>query len=417
MEFLSVDFLSALVAIVIIDLALAGDNAIVIALAARNVPHHLQKRAIAWGAVGAVVVRSSMTAIVVWLLNIPGLLFIGGALLVWIAYRLLLPEELEDGKNNVSGKGSFWGAMRTIVIADMVMGLDNVLAVAGAAHGSYVLVVLGLLISIPIVVLGSTLILHWVERYPAFVYLGAGVITWTAVKMIVAEPIIAEYIITYRFMELLLFLVIVPGVLWMGFVKNHRHIESRISARLTRTEDLTSPSTVVEQGDTMSVLVPVDGSRNAELALRHTIKESSRDIETEIHLLNVQPPFSRHIASFLSKKNRDDFHRDAAHKALYSARQILDSLNFPYTVHIEVRDRAETIAATAEHLRCHLIVMGTARKNSLTRMLQDSVTNKVLELTKVPVQIIVGDGISWLERIGIPTAIAAVLALLIISSF
>lgn len=417
MEFLSIDFLSALVAIVIIDLALAGDNAIVIALAARNVPRHLQKQAIAWGAVGAVVVRSSMTAIVVWLLNIPGLLFIGGALLVWIAYRLLLPEELEDEETNNSGIGNFWGAMRTIVIADTVMGLDNVLAVAGAAHGSYVLVVLGLLISIPIVVLGSTLILHWVERYPAFVYLGAGVIAWTAVKMIVAEPMLAEHFITYRFMAPLLFLIIVPGVLWIGFVKNHRRIESRISARLTSIEDLRSPGTVVAQGESMRVLVPVDGSRNAELALRHAIKESCRDTETEIHLLNVQPPFSRHIASFLSKKNRDDFHRDAAHKALHSARQILDSLNVPYTVHIEVRDRAEAIAATAEHLRCHLIVMGTARKNSLTRMLQDSVTNKVLELTKVPVQIIVGDGISWLERIGIPTAIGAALALLIISSF
>ena len=138
-------FLSALLAIVVIDLVLAGDNAIVIALAARALPAHLQKRAIVWGALGAIVVRSLMTVIVVWLLKIPGLLLAGGAMLVWIAYHLLLPDE---GGSDAQGPtaSTFWGAMRTIVIADAVMGLDNVLAVAGAAHGSYGLVVAGLAI-------------------------------------------------------------------------------------------------------------------------------------------------------------------------------------------------------------------------------------------------------------------------------
>ena len=127
---------------------LAGDNAIVIALAARGLPAHLQKRAIVWGAVGAIAVRSLMTVVVVWLLQIPGLLLAGGAALGWIAYRLLLPDEPGEGHSGTAATG-FWGAMRTIVIADAVMGLDNVLAVAGAAHGSYALVVNGLLISVP----------------------------------------------------------------------------------------------------------------------------------------------------------------------------------------------------------------------------------------------------------------------------
>ena len=183
MEFLTPQFLSSLAAIVVIDLMLAGDNAIVIALAARNVPAHLQKRVIAWGTVGAIAVRSLMTLVVVWLLQIPGLLFIGGALLIWIAYKLLLPDEAAEGEHGALGKANgFWGAMRTIVIADAVMGLDNVLAVAGAAHGNYVLVVLGLLISVPIVVWGSQWLLKWVERYPVIVYLGAGVLAGTAVK-------------------------------------------------------------------------------------------------------------------------------------------------------------------------------------------------------------------------------------------
>jgi len=181
-------FFSALVAIVVIDLVLAGDNAIVIALAARGLPARLQKRGIVWGAVGAVAVRSAMTAIVVWLLQIPGLLLAGGVVLLWIAYKLLLPNE-SAGERHDAAATTFWGAMRTIVVADAVMGFDNVLAVAGAAHGSYLLVVAGLVISVPIVVWGSTIVLKVVDRFPAIVYIGAAVLVWTAVKMVRGEPI------------------------------------------------------------------------------------------------------------------------------------------------------------------------------------------------------------------------------------
>ena len=188
------DFLSALIAIIVIDLVLAGDNAIVIALAARNLPKHLQRRAVIWGTVGAVVVRASLTVGVLWLLQVPGLMLAGGVLLVWIAYRLLAGGDAGD--HDMAPAVSFWGAMRTIVIADAVMGLDNVLAVAGAAHGSVLLVVLGLLISIPIVVWGSTLILHWIERFPALLYIGGAVLAWTAAKMIVSEPLLEDRLST-----------------------------------------------------------------------------------------------------------------------------------------------------------------------------------------------------------------------------
>ncbi|HEY9447947.1 MAG TPA: YjbE family putative metal transport protein, partial [Burkholderiales bacterium] len=138
MELFSAQFMSALFAIIIIDLVLAGDNAIVIALAARNLPERLRFKAIAWGTVGAIAVRTAMTLIVVWLLKIPGLLLVGGAMLIWIAYKLLM----DDGGESHEGEGAqnFWGAMKTIVVADALMGLDNVLAVAGAAHGSFLLV-------------------------------------------------------------------------------------------------------------------------------------------------------------------------------------------------------------------------------------------------------------------------------------
>jgi YjbE family integral membrane protein len=188
MELFSTPWWSALLAIVLIDLVLAGDNAIVIALAARNLPQHLQKKAIIWGTLGAIVVRSAMTLVVVWLLKIPGLMLVGGLGLVWIAYKLLADQG--SGEHDAPIASTFWGAMKTIVVADALMGIDNVLGVAGAAHGAMDLVVIGLLISVPIVVFGSQVVLKLVERFPVIIHLGAAVLAFTAAKMIVSEPLL-----------------------------------------------------------------------------------------------------------------------------------------------------------------------------------------------------------------------------------
>lgn len=224
MEFMSAPWWSALLAIILIDLVLAGDNAIVIALAARSLPTHLQKKAIIWGTVGAIVVRSAMTVGVVWLLKVPGLMLVGGLALVWIAYKLIA----DDGGDEHSGPvaSTFWGAMKTIVIADAIMGVDNVLGVAGAAHGSFDLVVIGLLISIPIVVFGSTLVLKLVERFPAIMYVGAAVLAFTAGKMVVNEKLLAPYFKGPDMAQQLAYwavvVVAVIGVLGAGWLKNRR---------------------------------------------------------------------------------------------------------------------------------------------------------------------------------------------------
>ena len=188
MEMFSSPWWSALLAIILIDLVLAGDNAIVIALAARNLPPHLQKKAIAWGTVGAIVVRSVMTVGVVWLLKIPGLMLVGGLGLLWIAYKLLADQSGQEHSGPVAT--TFMGAMKTIVVADALMGIDNVLGVAGAAQGSFDLVIIGLLISVPIVVFGSTLVLKLVERFPVIIKIGSAVLAFTAAKMIVSEPLL-----------------------------------------------------------------------------------------------------------------------------------------------------------------------------------------------------------------------------------
>jgi YjbE family integral membrane protein len=177
-----------LFAIVLIDLVLAGDNAIVIALAARNLPPEHQNKAIIWGTVGAIAVRSAMTVGVVWLLKIPGLMLVGGLGLLWVAYKLI-SDTSEDEHQGV-GATTFWGAMKTIIVADALMGVDNVLGVAGAANGSFDLVVIGLLISIPIVVLGSKVVLRMVEKWPVIIQLGAAVLAFTAAQMIINEKLL-----------------------------------------------------------------------------------------------------------------------------------------------------------------------------------------------------------------------------------
>jgi YjbE family integral membrane protein len=188
MELFSVPWWSALLAIILIDLVLAGDNAIVIALAARKLPLDLQRKAIIWGTVGAIAVRSLMTFAVVWLLQIPGLMLAGGLGLFWIAYKLITNDE--DNDHGDVGASTFWGAMKTIVVADALMGIDNVLGVAGAAGGSFELVALGLMISIPIVVFGSQVVLKLVERWPLIIPLGGAVLAFTAAQMVVNEPLL-----------------------------------------------------------------------------------------------------------------------------------------------------------------------------------------------------------------------------------
>jgi YjbE family integral membrane protein len=188
MEIFSLPWWSALLAIILIDLVLAGDNAIVIGLAARKLPPAVRRKAILWGTVGAIAVRALMTIGVVWLLQVPGLMLLGGLGLLWIASRLL--ADAGEKPAHGAAAASFWGAMRTIVVADALMGVDNVLGVAGAAHGALDLVIVGLLVSVPVVVFGSGVVLALVERFPSILQLGAAVLAFTAARMIVAEPLL-----------------------------------------------------------------------------------------------------------------------------------------------------------------------------------------------------------------------------------
>jgi YjbE family integral membrane protein len=224
MELFSMPWWSALLAIILIDLVLAGDNAIVIALAARNLPPEHQNKAIMWGTVGAIVVRSAMTVGVVWLLKIPGLMLVGGLGLLWIAYKLI--TDTSEDEHEGSGATTFWGAMKTIIVADALMGVDNVLGVAGAANGDFTLVVIGLLISIPIVVLGSKLVLRLVEKWPVIIHLGAAVLAFTAAQMVINEKLLDPIFDGGETINLLArgatYVVAVAGVLGLGWWSTRR---------------------------------------------------------------------------------------------------------------------------------------------------------------------------------------------------
>lgn len=214
MELFTVEFLTSLISIIFIDLVLAGDNALLIGLVAKNLSHHQQKKVIVWGTICAIFVRILLTLVAVRLLEIDGLMLVGGVLLVFISYKLLLSE---NDLHIKSSKKTFWGAIGTIVLADFLMGIDNIIAVAGAAHGSFILVVIGLFISIPIVIWGSTLVIRLLDKFPIILIIGSGILAWTASKMIAkdsyTQKLFTSQSANYKFEALVVIFVLLIGLI------------------------------------------------------------------------------------------------------------------------------------------------------------------------------------------------------------
>ncbi|MCP5269144.1 MAG: TerC family protein [Zoogloeaceae bacterium] len=189
----STEFWIAVVQIIMIDIVLSGDNAVVIALACRNLSPEMRRKGILWGVAGAISLRVVLTMMAALVMNLPWLKLIGGLLLIWIGVKLLLPED-DDG-HDISPSSHLWGAIRTIIVADFVMSLDNVIAVAGASHGNLSLLVFGLLVSIPLIIWSSQMILHLMERWPVVVMLGAGLLGWVAGAMIWSDRGLADLVV------------------------------------------------------------------------------------------------------------------------------------------------------------------------------------------------------------------------------
>lgn len=219
MDFLSASFLAALAQIMLVNIVLSGDNAVVIALAARNLPAKHQRMAILLGSGGAIVLRIALTVVAVQLLKIPFLQALGGLLLVYIAIQLLVEDD-EEGEGDHHAHTNLMGAVKTILIADVVMSLDNTLAIAGVAKGDWTLLMVGLALSIPLIVVGSTLIMKIMDRFPVVVYIGAGLIGWTAGEMIDADAAIQPYLPSALHGNVYLAVIITLGVLAYGYWHN-----------------------------------------------------------------------------------------------------------------------------------------------------------------------------------------------------
>lgn len=189
----SSEFWIALLQIIGIDIVLSGDNAVVIALACRSLPLEQQRWGIALGTLGAIGLRVVFATFIIYLLAVPYLKIVGGALLLWIAVKLLMPEDEGEGEG-ITPRATLWAAVRTIIVADAVMSLDNVIGIAAAAKGDLLLLVLGLLISIPLIVFGSTLILRLIGRYPLIVTFGGALLGWVAGGVIVHDPVLATWL-------------------------------------------------------------------------------------------------------------------------------------------------------------------------------------------------------------------------------
>lgn len=183
--------------IIMIDILLGGDNAVVIALACRNLPHEQRFKGVFWGTAGAIILRVILITFAVLLLDLPFLKVVGGALLLWIGVKLVLPEP-EDSHENIAGSSELLGAIKTIIVADFVMSLDNVIAIAGAAQQAHedhqtLLVIFGLVVSVPFIVFGSQVILRLIDRFPVIVWFGGGLLGWIAGGMFTSDGFLVKY--------------------------------------------------------------------------------------------------------------------------------------------------------------------------------------------------------------------------------
>jgi YjbE family integral membrane protein len=213
-------FFIALMQIMMVNIVLSGDNAVVIALAARNLPPKHQRMAVFWGCGGAIILRILLSIVAIELLKIQFLQFFGALLLVWIAVKLLIEDDEDSGQQHAHT--SLFGAVKTIIIADVIMSLDNTLAIAGVANGDQLQIIIGLLLSVPLIVFGSTTIMDLMDRFPIIVYIGAGLIAWTSGAMINSDKAMQPYLPNLLLGNSYLAILLTLGVISYGWWYNKK---------------------------------------------------------------------------------------------------------------------------------------------------------------------------------------------------
>jgi YjbE family integral membrane protein len=367
---------------------LSGDNAVVIALAARSLPAKQQKQAVLGGSGAAVVMRIVLTIVAVELLRLPYLKLIGAALLLWIGIQLLLPEE-EEADGHAAANAGMIAAIRTILIADLVMSLDNVIAVAAAAKGSLTLLILGLLISIPLVIFGSTLLMRFMERWPVIITIGGGLLGWVAGEMAITDPAVKDWVdanagwMHYAMPALGTIVVIAMGK-WLASRSAETEAE-RPMVDLAAASDQHAQAAAAPAG--MRVLLAADDSEKSRHAVARFIEQLGRYRQpVAVDLLNVQAPVSRDVSTFVDEDALKGLHHEQGMQQLEAARALLEKANVPCVVHIGVGDLAHVVAHYANTLKSSEVFM-TETARSEGAQLGDVVSALAPHVT-VPISIV-----------------------------
>ncbi len=391
-QFLTPEFWIAVGQIIMIDILLGGDNAVVIALACRKLPPAQRTKGILWGTAGAIVLRVILIFFALTLLAIPFLKLIGAVLLLWIGVKLLMPEE-EEGHSNIEGSDKLWGAVKTVIIADLVMSVDNVIAIAGAAEtagGDHTmpLVIFGLLVSIPIIVWGSQLVIGLMDRFPMIITAGGMLLGWIAGSMAVTDPALVNpetlpWMPKLEQTSMLKYGAGIAGALLVLAVG--KLLAARAHTKRAAVIEAHQPRPV---GGFQRILVAVDGSESAAraiaaaLALRAEMKQPEA---VKLHLVNVQRAVSGDVSTFVDAGSLEDYHRERSEAALEPARALLRAAGVSFQEHQAVGHPGEMIAMAAAKNACDLIVMGASGLGTHGAGLPGSVARGTLEYTAVPV--------------------------------
>lgn len=385
MNFDNPEFWIALMQIIGVNIVLSGDNAVVIALAARGLPAHQQKKAVAWGSGAAVVMRIALTIVAVQLLRLPVLKLAGSGALLWIALQLLMPEG--EGEEHGSASGGLASAIRTILVADLVMSLDNVIAVAAAAKGSTLLLIVGLAVSIPLVVFASTLLLTLMTRFPIIITLGAGLLGYVAGEMAISDPLVKAWID-----ENAAWLhVAAPAAGALGVVLIGRWLAGRAEAKAAAAGPPSVAAPAAEAGGPRRILLAIDGSPHSQRVLEHALalRSEMRDANRiEFHLANVQPALPGDVSGFIDKATVHGHHHAQSDSALQAAREMLRRAGVAFREHESVGNAGARLAELARSVGCEMIVMGSRGLGPQASALMGSVAQSTIEHATVPVLVV-----------------------------
>jgi YjbE family integral membrane protein len=393
--FLTAEFWIAVGQIITIDILLGGDNAVVIALACRRLPPQQRTQGILWGTAGAIVLRIVLIYFALTLLALPFLKALGALLLVWIGVKLLVPEH-DEGHSEIQTSEKLWGAVKTVILADLVMSVDNVIAIAGAAEASgtghgMTLVIFGVLVSIPIIVWGSQLVIKLMDRYPVIITLGGMLLGWIAGTMLVTDPALVDPAVLPQLPKIAPSDAVRYGAGGAGALLVLALGKWLTARRARNTGPPLAPEAAAPVAKLRRVLLAVDGSDGSLRAALHllALRQELRDPATlTVQMLNVQSPVSGDVASFVDARSLEQYHRERGETDTEPVRACLAAKGVAFQVQHRVGTPGPAIAEAARKLDCDLIVIGSHGTGAHPASWIGSVARSTIDEASVPVLLV-----------------------------